>query len=91
MKFVKHDVIQNYLAFTDVERDAIVIDEISKSIMVFPKSVKDILLSCNISFHDDSPENLLKAIKSNCSNLKMINKLAKLTLVCNYHLQNKSK
>lgn len=91
MKFVKHDVVQNYLAFSDTERDAILIDEISKSIMVFPKSVKDILISCDIHFENNSPENLLKAIKANGSNLKMIHKLAKIMLVCNYHLQNKSK
>jgi hypothetical protein len=87
MKLVKHDVVENYLAFNNNERIDIILQELSKTIMMFPTAIADILNICNLPFHNN-PQSLRKSIEQNSNNLKMLNKVVKLSLVTNMELQD---
>jgi hypothetical protein len=87
MKLVKHNVIENYVGFSDDERIEIIVQEISKCLMMFPNAVADIFDACKIKYQNKNPKELQKVIEQNASDLKMINKLVKLSLVANEELQ----
>ena len=87
MKIVKHDFVENYLAFSDDERQDILLQEISKAIMMFPNAIKDILVTEKITPKGNSPKDLLDAIVTNSENLSLANKLAKVSMVTNMELQ----
>jgi hypothetical protein len=87
MKIVKHDFVENYLAFSDDERQDILLQEISKAIMMFPNAIKDILITEKITPKGNSPKDLLDAIVTNSENPSLANKLAKVSMVTNMELQ----
>ena len=87
MKIVKHDFVENYLAFSEDERQDILLQEISKAIMMFPNAIKDILATEKINPKSNKPKDLLDAIVSNSQNPSLANKLAKISMVTNLHLQ----
>jgi hypothetical protein len=87
MKLVKHDVVENYVAFNDYERIDIIVQELSKTIMMFPTAISDILTVCEIPF-ENNPQSITKAIEQNANDLKLLNKLVKLSLIANIELQD---
>lgn len=86
MKLVKHDVVENYVSFNNHERIDIILQELSKTIMMFPTAITDILKICDISF-EDNPQSIRKSIEQNANDLKLLNKLVKLSLIANIELQ----
>jgi len=84
MKLVKHNVAENYFAFDGEERDDLLLQELSKAIITFPRAIKDILDYCDISYRES---NLQDAIQKNAGNLKMLNRIVKLSLVTTLELQ----
>lgn len=88
MKLVKHNVIENYLAFDGDDRLDVIVQELSKVVMMFPKAVTDVFDMCNIKYKSSDPKELQKLIEQNSNDLKMLNKLVKLSLVANMELQN---
>jgi hypothetical protein len=88
MKLVKHNVIENYLAFDGEDRLDVIVQELSKVVMMFPKAVTDVFDMCNIKYKTSEPKELQKLIEQNSNDLKMLNKLVKLSLVANMELQN---
>ena len=84
MKLVKHNVAENYFAFDGEERDDLLLQELSKDIITFPRAIKDILDYCDISYRES---NLQDAIQKNAGNLKMLNRIVKLSLVTTLELQ----
>lgn len=84
MKLVKHNVAENYFAFDGEERDDLLLQELSKTIITFPRAIKDILDYCDISYKES---NLQDAIQKNAGNLKMLNRIIKLSLVTTLELQ----
>jgi len=87
MKIIKHDFVENYLSFSDDERQDILLQEISKAIMMFPNAIKDILTNEKITPKSNKPNDLLDAIVSNASNYDLMTKLAKISMVTNMELQ----
>lgn len=87
MKIVKHDFVENYLSFSEDERQDILLQEISKAIMMFPNAIKDILTNEKITPKSNKPNDLLNAIVSNGSNYDLMTKLAKISMVTNLELQ----
>lgn len=87
MKIVKHDFVENYLSFSEDERQDILLQEISKAIMMFPNAIKDILTNEKITPKSNKPNDLLDAIVSNASNYDLMTKLAKISMVTNLELQ----
>jgi len=87
MKIVKHDFVENYLAFSDDERQDILLQEISKAIMMFPNAIKDILVTEKITPKSNNPKDLLDAIVTHSESPSLANKLAKVSMVTNMELQ----
>ena len=87
MKIVKHDFVENYLAFSDDERQDILLQEISKAIMMFPNAIKDILATEKITPKSNSSKDLLDAIVIHSQSPSLANKLAKVSMVTNMELQ----
>jgi hypothetical protein len=87
MKLVKHDVVENYVSFNNHERIDIILQELSKTIMMFPTAILDILNVCNIK-NDGTPDSITKSIEQNANDLKLLNKLVKVSLVANMELQD---
>ena len=73
MKLVKHNVAENYFAFDGEERDDLLLQELSKAIITFPRAIKDVLDYCDILYKES---NLQDAIQKNANNLKMLNRMA---------------
>ena len=84
MKLVKHNVAENYFAFDGEERDDLLLQELSKAIITFPRAIKDILDYCDISYKES---NLQDAIQKNAGNLKMLNRVIKLSLITTLELE----
>jgi hypothetical protein len=84
MKLVKHNVAENYFAFDGEERDDLLLQELSKAIITFPRAIKDVLDYCDISYKES---NLQDAIQKNAANLKMLNRVVKLSLVTTLELE----
>lgn len=84
MKLVKHNVAENYFAFDGEERDDLLLQELSKAIITFPRAIKDVLDYCDILYKES---NLQDAIQKNANNLKMLNRIVKLSLVTTIELQ----
>jgi len=87
MKIVKHNFVENYLAFSEDERQDILLQEVSKAIMMFPNAIKDILNNEKVVPKSNKPNDLLDAIVSNAENSSLMNKLAKISIVTNLELQ----
>ena len=87
MKLVKHNVIENYLAFDGEDRLDVIVQELSKVVMMFPKAVTDVFDACGVKYESTEAKELQKKIEQNSNNLKMLNKLVKLSLVANNVLQ----
>jgi hypothetical protein len=87
MKIVKHDFVENYLSFSEDERQDVLLQEVSKAIMMFPNAIKDILTNEKITPKTNKPNDLLDAIVSNSSNYSLMTKLAKISMVTNMELQ----
>ena len=51
--------------------------------MLYPKATADILDSCNIKYKNLHPSELSKVVKNNSDNLKMLNRIIKLTFLVN--------
>jgi hypothetical protein len=87
MKIVKHNFVENYLAFSEDERQDVLLQEVSKAIMMFPNAIKDILNNEKVVPKSNKPNDLLDAIVSNAENSSLMNKLAKISIVTNLELQ----
>ena len=69
MKLVNHDFVQNYLAFSDNERADVLLQELSKAIMMFPKAILDIFKNEDIAPKSNSSQDLLEAIFENATEI----------------------
>lgn len=87
MKLVNHDFVQNYLAFSDSERADVLLQELSKAIMMFPKAILDIFKNEDIAPKSNSSQDLLEAIFENAKNASMIQKIAKVTMITNVQIK----
>lgn len=87
MKFVKHNVVENYFAFDGDDRLDVIVQELSKVVMMFPKAVTDVFDACKIKYETSNPKELQIKIEQNSNDLKMMNRLVKLLLVANIELQ----
>jgi hypothetical protein len=87
MKLVNHDFVQNYLAFSDNERADVLLQELSKAIMMFPKAILDIFKNEDIAPKSNSSQDLLEAIFENAKNASMIQKIAKVTMITNLQIK----
>lgn len=83
MRLVKHNALENFSSFSKSEKEDLIIQEMSKALLLFPKAVTDILDSYKISYQNNKVSNLAKAIEQNVQNLGMINKIVRLSFLVN--------
>jgi hypothetical protein len=87
MKLVNHDFVENYLAFSDDERVDVLLQELSKAIMMFPKAISDVLRNEKVVTSSESPNYLLNSIFDNAKNKSLIEKIAKVVMITNMQIK----
>lgn len=83
MRLVKHNFIENFNDFSQEEREDLLMQEISKAILLFPNAFKDIFDICEVPYNSIETNDLSQAILDNNDNLKMINKVVRLSILVN--------
>ena len=87
MKYVRHDFVENYINAVnngdDVELKKIILDELSKIILVQPNLIVEALANSGIDAKSTSPKELIRLVKENISNKKLTVRLSKLILLMN--------
>lgn len=83
MRYIKHNAMLNFSESNKNEKSKILIEEMSKAYLLFPKAVGDILNACDVKFKSYHPKDLSEAVKSNPENLKMLNRIVKLSFLVN--------
>ena len=83
MKLIKHNAIENFNSFSLKEKEDLLIQEMSKSFIVYPQAVADVLDQCKIEYKSIKPSDLSKAVESNADNLKMINRIVRISFLVN--------
>jgi len=83
MRYIKHNVIENFNQFSPKEKAKLLVEEMSKAYMLYPEAVANILDSCNIKYESKHPQDLADAVRKNSDNLKMLNRVIKLSFLVN--------
>jgi hypothetical protein len=83
MRLVKHNAIENFSTFTKNEKEDLIIQEMSKAFLLYPQATADILDTCQIEYKSKSPNQFAMAIESHGENLKMLNRLVRLSFLVN--------
>ena len=83
MRLIKHSAIDNFATFSDEEKQDLVVQEFSKMFLLYPTATADVLDTCNIEYKSKHPDDLANAVKANGGNLKMLNRLVRLSFLVN--------
>jgi len=83
MKFIKHNAIDNFSCFTKAEKEDLVIQEMSKMFLLYPRATADILDNCGVTYASLKPKDLSLAVEKNGKNLKMLNRIIRLSFLVN--------
>ena len=83
MKLIKHNAIENFNSFSIQEKEDLLIQEMSKSFIIFPRAIADVLDQCKIEYKSIKPSDLSRAIESNADDLKMINRIVRISFLVN--------
>jgi hypothetical protein len=83
MKLIKHNAIENFNSFSLKEKEDLLIQEMSKSFIVYPQAVADVLDQCKIEYKSIKPSDLSRAVESSADDLKMINRIVRISFLVN--------
>ncbi len=83
MKFIKHNAIDNFSCFTKTEKEDLIIQEMSKMFLLYPRATADILDNCGVKYASLRPQDLSLAVEKNGNNLKMLNRIIRLSFLVN--------
>lgn len=83
MRYIKHNVIENFNQFSPKDKANLLVEEMSKAYMLYPEAVANILDSCQIKYASKHPQDLAQAVKANSDNLKMLNRIVRLSFLVN--------
>jgi hypothetical protein len=83
MKLIKHNAIENFSCFTKAEKEDLIIQEMSKMFLLYPRATADILDNCEVSYNSLKPQDLSMAVEKNGNNLKMLNRIIRLSFLVN--------
>ena len=83
MRYIKHNAIENFNQFSPKEKAKLLVEEMSKAYMLYPEAIANVLDSCNIKYESKHPQDLADAVKKNSNNLKMLNRIIKLSFLVN--------
>ena len=91
MKLIKHNAIENFSTFNKYEKEDLIIQELSKAFLLYPRATADILDTCGIKYKSIKSQDLALAVESNANNLKMINRIVRLAFLVNQKGETKLK
>lgn len=83
MRYIKHNAIENFNQFSPREKANLLVEEMSKAYMLYPEAVANVLDSCSIKYKSKHPQDLADAVRKNSDNLKMLNRVIKLSFLVN--------
>jgi hypothetical protein len=83
MRYIKHNVIENFNQSTPQERATLLVEEMSKAYTLYPEAVANILDSTQIKYRSKHPQDLADAVRENSGNLKMLNRIIRLSFLVN--------
>ena len=83
MKLIKHNAIQNFSCFSQAEKEDLIIQEMSKMFLLYPRATADILDNCGVTYKSLKPQDLSLAVEKNGNNLKMLNRIIRLSFLVN--------
>lgn len=83
MILVKHNAIENFSTFTKREKEDLLIQEMSKAFLLYPRATADVLDICGIEYKSIKARDLTEAIEKNSGNLKMINRVVRISFLVN--------
>ena len=83
MILLKHNAIENFASFTKGEKEDLIIQELSKAFMLYPRATADILDTCEIKYKSLKPKDLALAVEQGRDNLKMLNRIVRLSFLVN--------
>ena len=83
MRFIKHNAIENFSCFTQSEKEDLIIQEMSKMFLLYPRATADILDNCGVAYDSLKPQDLSLAVEKNGKNLKMLNRIIRLSFLVN--------
>jgi hypothetical protein len=83
MRYIKHNAIENFNQFSPREKANLLVEEMSKAYMLYPEAIANVLDSCNIKYESKHPQDLADAVRKNSDNLKMLNRIIKLSFLVN--------
>jgi hypothetical protein len=83
MKFIKHNAIDNFSCFTKAEKEDLLVQEMSKMFLLYPRATADILDNCGVTYASLKPKDLSLAVEKNGKNLKMLNRIIRLSFLVN--------
>lgn len=91
MILLKHNAIDNFASFTRQEKEDLIIQELSKAFMLYPKATADILDTCSITYKSLKAKDLAYAVEKGHDNLKMLNRIVRLSFLVNRQGDNNLK
>lgn len=83
MILIKHNAIENFSTFTKKEKEDLLIQEMSKAFLLYPRATADVLDICGIDYKSIKARDLTEAIEQNSGNLKMINRVVRISFLVN--------
>lgn len=83
MILLKHNAIENFSSFTRREKEDLIVQELSKAFMLYPRAAADILDTCSIPYQSTNPKDLAEAIEKGHDDLKMLNRIVRLSFLVN--------
>lgn len=83
MRYIKHNAIENFNQSSPKEKANLLVEEMSKAYMLYPEAVANVLDSCSIKYESKHPQDLANAVKANSDNLKMLNRVVRLSFLVN--------
>jgi len=88
MILLKHNAIDNFTTFTKSEKEDLIIQELSKAFMLYPRATADVLDTCEIEYKSIKPKDLALAVEEGRDNLKMLNRIVRLSFLVNRNGNN---
>jgi hypothetical protein len=83
MRLIKHNAIENFSSFSEREKQDLLIQEMSKAFLLYPRATADVLDICNVPYESLRAKQLTQAIENNSGNLKMINRVVRISFLVN--------
>lgn len=83
MRLIKHNAIENFSLFSQREKEDLLIQEMSKAFLLYPRATADVLDICAVKYDSIKAKDLTKAIETNSGNLKMINRVVRISFLVN--------